>query len=317
MTIDLINESKSDTKYDIIHFPDGQSHFKIDPYRDHKESHEDFWMMGHQSVDVKCRITNAEDLFILMQLNDILQNKNMELDNLYIYYMLAGRTDRRFSSDEPFTLKIVAEVINSMKAKHVYVIEPHSGVTCGLIDRSQAIDGISHPGYINSIISEKEEKNPDPSSPYETWICFPDKGAMNRYMKYIEYYNVAGFLKGSKIRDTQTGVLHGFSVERPDQENLLSEYDYNENVDILVIDDLCDGGGTFIGIANAIKEKFGPRHLYLAITHAVQLKGLKRVASAYDEVYITDAYRNWIETESNDDLPDNLHLIPITDLSIK
>lgn len=69
----------------------------------------------------------------------------------------------------------------------------------------------------------------------------------------------------------------------------------------MVVDDLCDGGGTFIGIHNILK-KLNPSSISLWITHAVQLSGIEKVAAIYDKVYITNSYKNWFDEK----LPKNV-----------
>ena len=52
-----------------------------------------------------------------------------------------------------------------------------------------------------------------------------------------------------KKRDPATGKLSGFGIDNPEVLN-----EYPECNAFFVIDDLCDGGGTFCGIADQLKE---------------------------------------------------------------
>lgn len=295
--IDLIDINKSDVKYEIINFPDGQKHIKI--LDDIKSV--DF-ITG---INVKCRIRNAEDLFILMQLSDILTNNRIHIHRLYIYYLLAARTDRRFSSKEPFTLKIVADIINKMQPLDVYIMDPHSNVACDLIRQWIVMRGIASKRCLLQITKEIRQKNKEP-----LYICLPDEGAFKRYaiqreLKWHDLFD--GTIRGSKVRNPDTGKLSDFEVKDKDKFH---------GANILVLDDLCDGGGTFLGLAEKIKETFNPASLSLAVTHAVQFKGIEKVASVYDNVYITDSYKDWAEMEfngikENNPLPSNARQIPV------
>lgn len=69
-----------------------------------------------------------------------------------------------------------------------------------------------------------------------------------------------------------------------------------------MVDDLCDGGGTFIGIAELLRKELNPKSLTLAVTHAIQKGGIEKVAKVYDKVVITNSYKDW----QNEDLPDNV-----------
>jgi ribose-phosphate pyrophosphokinase len=102
------------------------------------------------------------------------------------------------------------------------------------------------------------------------------------------------YIKCSKVRDIETGSITSFSID---------EISYSKDCDeIVVIDDLCDGGGTFVGIASKLRE-LKPSKLTLVVTHAVQKAGIERVAKVYDQVVITNSYKNW------DNLPENVRIM--------
>ena len=50
----------------------------------------------------------------------------------------------------------------------------------------------------------------------------------------------------------------------------------------LIIDDLCDGGGTFLGIRSQIQPKYST----LIITHGIFSKGTKVLTDVFDAVYV-------------------------------
>lgn len=243
--------------YEVISFPDGEKHLKINKL-DRKDT-----------VEIICRITNSDELFLLMQLSDILNRQCVSVDKITIPYLMTMRCDRLFSFEQPFSLKIVSNVINSFHAKQVVIIEPHSNTCLDLIKNSKA----------ENIIG----KLPDDDFIY----CLPDKGAALRY-------GSNGFIHKpiicTKKRDVETGKLTGFEIEELG--------DYKEGSKIVVIDDLCDGGGTFIGIANKLRE-LNPQKLILSVTHAVQREGIEKVSSVYDNVIVTNSYTDWYNLPSN------------------
>lgn len=61
MKLNLINREKSDIGYSIFRFPDGEVQMILGEFS------------RKEVVDIECRITNAEELFVLMQTCDILQ----------------------------------------------------------------------------------------------------------------------------------------------------------------------------------------------------------------------------------------------------
>ncbi len=46
---------------------------------------------------------------------------------------------------------------------------------------------------------------------------------------------------------------------------------------MILLDDLIDGGGTFLGICEKLKE-LNPSELALVVTHAIQEEGLRKSA---------------------------------------
>ena len=81
-TINLTNLEKSDIKYNIITFPDGEKHLKLDTIN------------RKDSVGVICRIICSDDLFILMQLSDILNRQEVYVQTLNVNYLMGMRCDR-------------------------------------------------------------------------------------------------------------------------------------------------------------------------------------------------------------------------------
>jgi ribose-phosphate pyrophosphokinase len=250
--------------YNIISFPDGEKHLQLTK------------AVNKEPLKIVYRFTNSDDVFIFMQLVDILERMEVTVSELYIPYLMTMRCDRVFSLDRPFSLKILANIINTLNAKKVVILEPHSDKCLELINNSTAI--------INSFKYDKHNNLIGTIT-----NCFPDDGAKKRYSKNNDISPIIC----KKVRDVNTGQLLNFDIS--------STGKYEEGDDIMVVDDLCDGGGTFIGIHNILK-KLNPSSICLWLTHAVQLSGIKKVASIYDKVYITNSYKNW----SDEELPKNV-----------
>lgn len=76
---------------------------------------------------------------------------------------------------------------------------------------------------------------------------------------------------------------------------------------IRVLDDLCDGGGTFVGIAKELRKAAPNRKLSIYVTHMVNPKGILNLSENYNEVYFTNSYKDW----QNETLPSNVKVIEI------
>lgn len=252
--------------YKVIRFPDGEVHLQLDE------------LNRKEPTKVIMRIRNAEDLFLLMQLSDILHRQEVAVEELHIPYLMSMRCDRVFSFDRSYSLKIVASVVKSVGAKRTYIYEPHSQKS---IDFTDCVDDNPTEDFIIEYVKSST-------------ICFPDKGAKDRYEALWIQLDA---LCCEKVRNVDTGVLEGFKVMNPE---------IFKGGEITLVDDLCDGGGTFVGLAPKLRE-LNPTKLRLIVTHAIQLNGIKRVAEVYDEVIISNTYADW----DKESLPSNVkvHLL--------
>lgn len=107
--------------------------------------------------------------------------------------------------------------------------------------------------------------------PLNSVLLAPDKGAIQRVAQIAESMGLPS-LFATKLRDYNTGRLTGVSV--PDE---LYQYDH-----IFVIDDICDGGGTFIQLAQAIQKPSTTLHLY--VTHGIFSKGKSELEQYYSTI---------------------------------
>ena len=262
--IDLVHKENSTIDYEVITFPDGQLHFKMDNTINHK-----------YPVKVKCRIRNGNELFLLLQVLDVLNRHGMK-PTVHIYYLLAARMDRVMSFSEPFTAKIVLDILD--KYDSVYEIaNPHcSFFMCNFYNyaKFERMSGIG-------------------ASTCSEYICLPDEGSVERIGGHW-----GGVLFCEKERDVVTGALSGFRIKNP--------YTFTSGSVVEVVDDLCDGGGTFCGIIKELR-KLNPSKVILHVTHAIQKQGIEKVAALYDEVYITNSFHDW----DKEILPKNVHVTDI------
>ena len=260
LNLNLINLEKSDIGYTISTFPDGEPYIKLEEFSRREE------------VNVITRITSPFELFRLMQVGNIL-NRHGVVWNVYITYLMSSRMDRVMSFQEPFSLEIVAECINNLKPSFVELLCPHSDRVYNLI---------SNCSYTEYPFNYEDLETYD-------YICYPDKGAAERYKYLVE--DQSRIITCTKVRDPQTGQLSGFQVSNP-------EIYKGAGMSICVIDDLCDGGGTFIGIAQKLRELDPNVKLSIKITHAVQPLGLQKLLDHYDHVEITNSYNDWHDDEN-------------------
>lgn len=185
------------------------------------------------------------------------------LDMPYIPY---ARQDRACSPGEAAQLKVVGRMINDMGFSEVHSVDAHSTVAANVFDRLYDRDQFSVFGKIHPSFRE-------------IYIVAPDAGAAKKCEAFAKRVGAAGVITCAKQRDPSNGKILGMKVldSVPDNANLL------------VLDDLCDGGATFKGVS-ACLEKYNPETIELAVTHGLFTKGVDELAKFFDAIYTTDSY---------------------------
>ena len=273
--INLAHQSKSEVNYEIFTFPDGEPHIKLGKF-DRKEEY-----------TIKCRICNPFDLFILMQVCDIL-NRSEVYFKVEIYYLMSMRMDRVMSFNEAFSLKVVMSALNSTGISSIEILEPHSDKAHILSKNICSTNLYPNTAYDDEVIKKKDDYT----------IILPDKGAHERYI-WLTQNNKNSYIVCNKVRDTSTGKLLSFEI--------VEDASKDSDKPMLVVDDLCDGGGTFAGIAKLLREKYPNRKLNIFVTHMVNSKGIQTLSENYDEVVFTNSYMDWQYTI----LPKNVKVINV------
>lgn len=222
-------------------------------------------------VIITARIKNSDDVMGLVLSHDAIKRQYPFADLvLYLPYIPYGRQDRVCNNGESHSLKVFGKLINSMCFKSVNTVDPHS------IGSVSCIDNLYYKDQFEVFKSIK-------TSFREWYIVAPDQGATKKCEDFAKKIGAMGVITCDKARDLTTGKITGFRVldEVPEGANLL------------VLDDLCDKGGTFIAVAKALTDKCKIGRLELAVTHGLftHEQGAKPLLALFDKVYSTTSYK--------------------------
>ena len=217
------------------------------------------------------RINTYEDLFFIRSLKDICDFNQIQNVVLRIPCMFQQQHDRRFETNQSFELKLVCDFINSCNFARVYVFHPHSDATLMGLNNSRVIDNSV---FIDDVLEDIGSK---------PIFLSTDAGSFKWINKLADIlHHEAGVYAASKSRDLVTHKL----TQTIDKEDF-------EGADILVLDDLCVYGGTFVGLAKLLKEKNAGK-LYLAVSHITVQNPNKELENLYERVYCTNSkYDNY------------------------
>lgn len=222
------------------------------------------------------RPRSMNDLITGLFLADAFAFRGLKIKNLFLPFVPAARQDRiNDSGDYLFTLKSVANMLNARGFETVTMIDPHSMVAPALIDNSRVL----------SIVDVMKAGADEFYGKYAGVIA-PDAGAAKRAFEVAQYLGV-NFYQGEKHRDIETGKLSGFKVDLPYSE---THYPIAPRR-FLVVDDICDGGGTFNGLAEAVRASKSDNDditLDLWVTHGIFSVGTYTLLKNFGQVLTTN-----------------------------
>lgn len=160
-------------------------------------------------------------------------------------YIPNARMDRVKNSEDVFTLKYFAELINALRLDYVNVLDAHSNVSLGLINHVKDMFCINGVFNVCSVINNIDSQN--------TLLCYPDEGAAKRYSDILSFEYVFGI----KHRNWETGAIESFALTSPEKI---------KDRPVLIVDDICSKGGTALHTAKALRQA-GAKDVQLYITH--------------------------------------------------
>lgn len=222
------------------------------------------------TVRIAWHYESDREMVALIYLTRHLQAHGRDDIHLYMPYLPNARQDRVKSSEDVFTLKYFAQVINSLGFRTVTVLDPHSNVSEALIDRLT----VQKPQQlIESVIRSIEEAEGEAPS-----MFYPDEGAGKRYSGMIPL----PYAFGIKKRDWQTGKIQGLDVA--------GAVEHIAGRNILIVDDICSRGGTFYFSAKKLRE-LGAKHIYLFVSHCERsvFQGDLLTSGLLKRIYTTDS----------------------------
>lgn len=271
IVLNLLNKEKGDINYTITTFSDSQKLLKIET--DFIEESASFMIISRMSWE------NVQEIILAKKALDKLGMKDI---SLRVPYFLGARSDRSFSEYGINYLKdIICPIINSLNFSTVEVLDPHSNcLEMGLnnivkINNSLVVEFALEDLYINHKINCIDL----------IWLI-PDKGATDKAYNTIKETNFSGnVLECSKHRDIKTGEITSTTIP--------SEYIFNKEESCIIVDDICDGGKTFIELAKVAKRR-GAGKVFLVVTHGIFSKGMIEISNYIDGIYCTSSFSDMI-----------------------
>jgi ribose-phosphate pyrophosphokinase len=250
--------------YSSFVFSGGELQIKLD---------EKFLSYRFEVLHIRGDVHNAQALFELALLVDALRRQYAMLTELHLIcpYLPYARQDRVCAPGEALSLKVLANFINGLNFTTVSVWDVHSDVSLALIDRV-----INFEPEIFLRRAQIDWTN--------TVVVIPDGGALKKVFNVAKAFQTP-YIVAEKHRNPENGEITETKVHLAP----LSVADMGK--EFLVVDDICDGGRTFITLAQILRKKIpNLSKLSLYITHGIFSQGLTPLLKDFDRIYVANCF---------------------------
>lgn len=207
------------------------------------------------SVCIRWLYESEAEVLHICQLAQLLCKMYKPIPYISAPFLPYGRQDKEIGNMSTFSRKTVEMLLLNSGISHIETIDAHSTSN-----------------FVESFIPIKFfEQFADKV------ICFPDQGAKDRYS---ECFPNSVVIYCEKTRDVSTGEITGLNVLG--DVDLIGQH-------VVIVDDICDGGATFIYTAKAL-DALCPAQIDLAVTHGLFSKGQQVLYDAgITKIYTTNS----------------------------
>lgn len=221
----------------------------------------------HSKVDVILTMPSSDEIFICLNILNALHKQELDHHNIHLHipYVPYGRQDRVCHDGESHALEVFTKVI--LKAypyfSTLHIKDPHSQVTVDLFTEWQS-----------TLVVETQRQCAMYLPKFDALIA-PDKGAADKVKTHyqVDALNVPYF---TILKERKDGKVN--YIDFP--------YDTIKG-NVCVVDDICDGGATFLSLAEMlVRTQPNMKILNLYVTHGIFSKGLDELDKFYDTIYV-------------------------------
>jgi ribose-phosphate pyrophosphokinase len=219
----------------------------------------------HEKVGVVMTMPTSDEIFIALNMLDALAVQGVARENidLFIPYFPYGRQDRVCHKGESFALRVFAHMLKAFPHyNNIYIKDMHSEVT------HQALMGYGVQ------VQHMSQSSCAKYLPKFDALIAPDKGASEKVNTHYQVGLGTQVFTLNKVRLDGRVIYESFFHDKIQGE-------------VCVVDDLCDGGATFLSLAEMLKTtQPNITKLNLYVTHGIFSKGTDELLKLYDTIYV-------------------------------
>lgn len=267
-----------------IDYPSGvEPHVRIAP-RVHQEGTERHYLFT-------ARPTNPTELMRVLLAPSAMPPFETRME-LFMPYMPHARQDRRAVPEDAASLQVVRELLRVAGYHRLHVFDLHNpdSLQCTPWDTHRFVQNYDPTHFIEEVVRMERSTHCKGTNPI---LVVPDHGMSKRLLHMVAYEaqepDPTPFaqlmitheqLVCAKTRDSHFGAL---SIAVPHNVPVKDRV-------CIIIDDICDGGGTFLPLVTTLKER-GAKRVVLVVSHGLFTKGYSAFRKAkLDQVYTTNSW---------------------------
>ena len=224
-------------KVEVKHFADGETLVELGESVRGKRCY---------IIQSTCKPVNETLMEVLICLDAMRRSSAAEVTCIIPYFGYA-RQDRKASPRQPITAKLVASMLEEAGANRVVTFDLHAAQIQGFFHCP--VDDLTTVPMMGQYF---RRKNFDPEN---VVVVSPDHGGVKRARNLAE------------MLGTQLAIIDK-RRPRPNVVEACNVIGDVEGKDAIIVDDICDTGGSLIAASNILKEN-GAKDIYVCITHGL------------------------------------------------
>ena len=237
---------------------------------------------GTTVIVVEADVNDSQTLVELLLTLDAINNQDYQGPvELILPYLPYSRQDRACAPGEAFALSVLVNcLVPHLGADDTITTwDVHSNVAQTLFDRN--FEGVFQNVTAASLLSRLDSFECVVFNP-STIVIAPDKGAVERASQVQKSLGLNETVYATKVRNPDDGQI--LRTEVPEDVNYRGK-------NLLIVDDICDGGRTFIELAKVLR-KYEPSRIDLYVTHGIFSKGFEVFDGLIDHLYVANMLPN-------------------------
>lgn len=217
-----------------------------------------------EAVTIRADLVDAGTLMALLLLTDaVRRHYDDPVIHLVCPYLPYARQDRVAYPGEALSAAVACRLLNAQNYRSIEVWDVHSDVSLALLDRARHRPASD---FALPVITAQDV------------VVAPDLGAVKRAAACARLAGVP-LVQAEKTRSTETGAITGSAVHG----GPIGDRDF------LIVDDICDGGRTFVELARVLRPLTRGR-VKLYVTHGIFGAGFDTLAGCIDRIFVANPF---------------------------